>query len=154
LIADKFGKIAVVERAPGEKGFTRWGSDAMPLSNHFEGPLSSDPANLRVHSETSTDARLARMKELLAITPQMSLPSLVSALRDKRAPGGIALPPGDRRAIDADIATHAIIADCSAGDLWVSEGPHLRGRFVRFPLSTLFSGEGSPEQDPAPEFIE
>ena len=52
-------------------------------------------------------------------------------LRDTRAVGGKPLPRGDRRALDAEIATHAVVADVTEGLLWVAEPPHLRGAFRR-----------------------
>ena len=71
----------------------------------------------------------------------------IAILRDKRGPGDVALPPGDRRAIDALIATHGVVMDTTARVLWVSEGPHLKGRFVRFDIGRLLS----PGYDPRAE---
>ncbi|MBM4362947.1 MAG: hypothetical protein FJ104_09725, partial [Deltaproteobacteria bacterium] len=48
-------------------------------------------------------------------------------------------PPGDRRAIDAGIATHAIVAEPVARRLWVSAGPHLDGPMVALDLPALFA---------------
>jgi len=47
------------------------------------------------------------------------------------------LPMGNRGTIDAVIATHAVVMDGTARVLWVSEGPHLMGRFIRFDLAKL-----------------
>ena len=56
---------------------------------------------------------------------------------------------------DALIATHGVVMDATARALWVSEGPHLAGRFLRFDLARLLdpafepgAGEGEPSAIP------
>lgn len=140
LVADASGRTAVVERAPGHVD-VRYTGEATALTNHFEGPMAADPANVRVREESSTLPRRARLDELLqALPPQVTATDLVRILRDRKAAGGLELPAGDRRAIDADIATHGVVMDLSARTIWVSEGPHLRGRFVAFDASHLEQG--------------
>ena len=65
-------------------------------------------------------------------------------LRDRKGVGGSPLPLGNRRAIDALIATHGVVMDATARVLWVSEGPHLVGRFVRFDLARLLDPSFTP----------
>jgi len=145
MIADATGDVAIAERAPGERMFVRRGRGKIPLTNHFEGPLGDDPKNRAVEVETSTLARRHRLDELLANLPAgASVKEAVDVLRDRSGVGGAALPLGDRRAIDALIATHAVVMDTTARELWVSEGPHLVGRFVRFALSRLFADDYEP----------
>ncbi len=148
LLADASGDAAVVERAPGEPPFVRRiEGSTLPLTNHFEGPFASDPKNLRVRDVTSTLPRRARLDELLASrTTPMTVGDAVSILRDKQSVGGEALPLGHRSALDAVIATHAVVMDSTEKILWVSEGPHLMGRFVRFDLGELLS----PSYEPRP----
>lgn len=150
LVTDAAGTTSVVERVPGEPAFVRHAGDAVALSNHLEGPLASDPANQRILQSTSTRARRARLDELLSRLVRPATPTdLAAILRDRKGPGDAPLAPGDRSAIDAGIATHGVIADASAHLLWVSEGPHLDGRFVRFDLDRLFSSAYEPEvQEP------
>jgi hypothetical protein len=69
-------------------------------------------------------------------------------LRDRRGRGGSDLALGDRRAIDALIATHGVVMDATARKLWVSESPHLLGRFVEFDLQTLLAVEYDPLSEP------
>jgi hypothetical protein len=148
LIADRTGSTAVAERAPGEPLWIRRGGETIAVTNHFEGPLADDVANRQVEQETSTLVRRARVDELLARLPRgAGVEDAIAILRDKRAPGDAPLPPGDRRAIDANIATHGVVMDTTAGVLWVSEGPHLRGRFIRFDLRRLLA----PGYDPRSE---
>jgi isopenicillin-N N-acyltransferase-like protein len=66
-------------------------------------------------------------------------------LRDRKGPGASPLPLGHRHAIDALIATHAVVMDATARMLWVSEGPHLAGRFLRFDLAQLLAADYQPQ---------
>ncbi|MGK4002211.1 C45 family peptidase [Sorangium sp. So ce1036] len=156
MLVDAGGRVAIAERAPHAPlharvpdGAAQAGSK-VPLTNHFEGPLASDPRNLRVEAETSTRARRARLDERLAALPEgATIEAAVDILRDRRGPGGAPLPLGDRRAIDALIATHAVVMDATARVLWVSEGPHLVGRFLRFDLARLLDPAFDPASDAA-----
>jgi hypothetical protein len=148
MVADRTGNIAIVERAPGESVWVRRGKGKVALTNHFEGPLADDPANRQVEQETSTLVRRARLHELLDRLPRgAAVSDAIAILRDKRGPGDAHLPAGDRRAIDAQIATHGVVMDTTARVIWVSEGPHLQGRFIRFDLGRLLA----PGYDPRAE---
>lgn len=148
LLADAHGDAAVVERAPGATAHVRRAAPVLPLTNHFEGPLAADPKNLAIEANTSTHARRRRLDELLASrAAPLTVADAVEILRDKKGVGGALLPLGDRRALDALIATHAIVADATERHLWVSEGPRLAGRFVRFDLRSLLDRSGAPGDD-------
>ena len=111
--------------------------------------MPSDPKNLRVRAETSTLARRERLDERLqSLGKGASVADAVDILRDRTGPHGEHLALGDRRAIDALIATHGVVIDATARVLWVSEGPHLLGRFVRFDLARLLSDGYDPRTDP------
>jgi hypothetical protein len=147
LVADASGDAAVIERAPGAEPFVRRAEGPkLPLTNHFEGPFADDPKNQSILAHTSTRSRRARLDELLARPDPLDPPSIVDILRDKKAPGGVERSLGDRSTIDAVIATHGVVMDTTAKVLWVSEGPHLMGRFVRFDLASLLD----PKFEPSP----
>jgi isopenicillin-N N-acyltransferase-like protein len=139
LVADASGDVAVVERAPGEAAAVRRPTGArVALTNHFEGPWATDPANQAVLEHTSSRTRRQRLDELLANLPAgASVEQVVSLLRDKRGKGNVDLPLGHRSAIDALIATHSVVMDLTGRELWVSEGPHAAGRYLRFDLARL-----------------
>jgi hypothetical protein len=141
FVGDAAGRFAVVERAPGVPAFVR---QERSLTNHFEGPLATDPRDARVRETTTTLARRVRIDELLAAVPPKSASpgKALELLRDHGCAGG-ACALGDRRAIDAFIATHGVVADLTERALWVSEGPRLSGRFVRIdPRLLLRRGDG------------
>jgi len=149
MFVDATGDVAIIERAPGEPIHVRRGRGKVPLTNHFEGPLATDPANQRVEATTSTRPRRMRLDELLEKLPMGSnVESTVAILRDKKAVGGADMPLGHRRTIDAIIATHAVVMDATERVLWVSEGPHLLGRFIRFDLARLLDPKYEPHDEP------
>ncbi len=148
MLADPSGDVAIAERAPGEPLFVRRGQGKVPLTNHFEGPFATDPANVRIETVTSTRPRRIRLDELLANLPRgASVERVVGVLRDKKAIGGGDAPLGDRKTLDALIATHSVVMDTTAKVLWVSEGPHLAGRYLRFDLATLLDPAFTPKPD-------
>ncbi len=154
FVADAHGHFAAVERAPGVPAYVReTRSGPLTVTNHFEGPLAGDPRNLRVRETTTTLARRTRVDELIArISPHSATPGAALAiLRDHGCSGDPACKLGDRRAIDALIATHGIVADTTDRVLWVSAGPKLSGRFVRVDLRSLLAPDHDPSTDGEPE---
>lgn len=144
IAMDSTGAAAVIERAPGHAAFIRPLPARAVTTNHFEGELKDDPHNREVLAKTSTRNRRARGDALLEQLPAEITPAtMATLLRDRRAPDGTPLALGDRKAIDALIATHAIIADTTHRILWVSEAPHVLGRFLKFDLKKLLGPEGA-----------
>lgn len=152
IVTDPSGDTAVVERAPGKAAFVRRTKAALATTNHFEGPLMGDPRDTEVRAKTSTLARRKRGDALVAKLDRPGVASMVDLLRDKKGPDGEDIPLGDRRAIDALIATHAVVFDATARTVWVSEFPHVMGRFVRFDLRTLLA-DGYAPTGAAPEVV-
>ncbi len=141
FVADARGAFAVVERAPHAQAHVISSfpdSARVRVTNHYEGPLKGDPRDVRVRATSTTLARSARLDEVLTAIPARSATPLtaLAVLRDHEcAKGEAGCALGDRRTLDALIATHGVIADTTARTLWVSAGPHLAGRFVGFDLT-------------------
>jgi len=136
FVGDARGRYAVVERAPGVPAHVR---DGAAVTNHFEGPLAGDPRDTRVRRETTTLARRARIDGLLARLPHGATPETALALLRDHGCEAEACPIGDRRTIDAFIATHGVVADLTTRTLWISAGPRLTGRFVKLEPGLLVS---------------
>ena len=156
FVADAKGKFAVVERAPGHAAFVRRSfadENRVGVTNHFEGDLKDDPKNIAVREHTTTLPRRARLDEMLSgVGPASAdVRSALAMLRDHQCANGVACPLGDRRSIDALIATHGVIADTTDRVLWVSKGPHLSGELVRFDLKATFDPGHDPTRDPQAE---
>ncbi len=153
ILNDAHGRAAVVERVPGTPNFVRFLPGKAATTNHFEGPGASDPKNLAVRSHTSTLPRRSRGDELLARLParesaDAAVLDAVALLRDRKGVGDRELSLGDRSAINALIATHGVVMDTQRRVLWVSESPHLLGRFVAFDLKQLLAPDYDPERAP------
>lgn len=155
LVSDASGDAAVIERAPGEPiWIRRIDGDVLGVTNHFEGPFAEDEKNVSIRKNTSTMSRRARLDELIAGAKDLSPEGMAGILRDKKAVGGGDTPLGNRGTIDAIIATHAVVMDGTAKVVWVSEGPHLMGRFIRFDLGTLLDPNYEPTDEPIEEIPE
>jgi hypothetical protein len=151
VVADARGDVAVIERVPDQPLVVRPLPDRAAVTNHFEGPARPDAKNQRVLAESTTLARRTRADELvLRATAPVDPRQALAILRDRRAAGDAPLPPGDRRAIDAQIATHGVIFDTGQKILWVSEPPHLQGRFVAFDLVRMLDAGYVPSAEPLP----
>lgn len=161
VLQDADGHAVVVERSVGQPDFVRALDGLGAVTNHFEGPLSQDEKNQGVRRTTSTLARRQRADVLIgAQVGPVSKEQAVQWLRDRRDVQGQSLPLGDRRAIDALIATHAVVFDTKARSLWVSRGPRMIGAFVEYRLKeelhhALPPGKIRPEipQDPERESL-
>ena len=148
LLADgNTGEAAVVERAPGrELGVVRDRTPTTVVANHYRTPaLAADPKDARIRELTTTVARDARARELMERRSGAIDPAAAAAvLRDRLGPGDRLVPLGNRNALDAIVTTHSVVADLTARVLWVSEGPHTLGRYVRIDLpARLRDGVGA-----------
>jgi hypothetical protein len=153
ILNDAQGRAAVVERVPGKPNFVRYLPAKAVTTNHFEGPSAEDPKNLAVRAKTSTLPRRARGDELLSrvprhVSPPDAVRDAVDMLRDRDGVGDARLALGDRSAINALIATHGVVMDTKRRILWVSESPHLLGRFVAFDLNRALAPDYDPEHAP------
>jgi hypothetical protein len=119
------------------------------VANHLLAPdWDGDKVNDFRRAELTSHWRLARGEELAReITARAKRDPkgfgahgpewMASALRDKRVDGQ--LLPGNRAAIDALIATHAVVYDTAKRTLYVSAGPSLTGKFLGFDLPKSFA---------------
>jgi isopenicillin-N N-acyltransferase-like protein len=141
----KTGESAVIERSPTRTEVRR-SRDTTLLTNHALTPaFAKDVENDRLRRYTTSGARYRRLAELVeqnhgAIDPRRAL----DILRDKKGVGGAALGLGNRNALDAIIATHSVVVDATALQLWVSQGPHCLGRYVGYDLRKELLGEDHP----------
>ena len=152
LIADgKSSRAVVVELAPHKLAVRRSSTDLLGLSNHFLSPkFKSDASNDWLRRYTSSDARYKRLMQLLArFSGRIDVKTAAMILRNRTGVDDEPLSLGNRNALDALIATHAVVVDLSNMVLWVSQGPHLLGRFVAVDLKPIFglpsSELGSPQ---------
>ncbi len=114
---------------------------------------------MSVRAKTSTLPRRSRgdLSWSLACPTTSAAPDAVldavALLRDRKGTGDQSLSLGDRSAINALIATHGVVMDTKRRILWVSESPHLLGRFVAFDLNRAFAADYDPEHAAALQSI-
>lgn len=144
VILDGAGNLARVEKSPAKMAVIPL-HDASIVTNHLIAKeFSGDSTNQFRLRELTSAAREKRGIDLLKDLPQAtdahaaSLQAL-SILRDKGVDGfGQPLNLGNRRAIDALIAAHAVVYDPVDGFLYVSQGPAVSGAFLGYNLKESF----------------
>ncbi len=117
---------------------------ASVVTNHLNSSRwNQDSVNLYRQRELTTLHREGRAKELLnaisdkAGTHEKTL-QILSILRDRHGTERKSLPIGNRQAIDALIATHAVVYDSENFQIYVSRGPSLVGAFEGYDLERSF----------------
>jgi isopenicillin-N N-acyltransferase like protein len=152
------GKFVVVERTPDAMHVREPAGDSIICANHFQtAGLKDDPRNRNEAEGATSLSRQIRMAELLKETHgSMTATQAVAILRDRRLSGGQFAGNGNRRSLNAFIATHSTVMDLTDGIFWAASPPHQLGKFVAFDVqdfthelpeatipedSTLTSGE-------------
>jgi len=144
VIGDGAGQLVKVEKSP-QKMEVIPANGAFAVANHLTGTsLKHDPVNMTRMREQTSIARESRALSLASkigknATPAVKTAQMLELLRDKGADEkGKPLHFGNRQAIDALIATHAVIWDSARGILFVSQGPSLAGKFLGYDLAKSF----------------
>jgi hypothetical protein len=146
------GRAVVVEKGPGGCAVREGEDDRLVVTNHFLSPAwSADRANARRLADGTTGARYARALALLDAAPVQDPASLLTLLRDRRGPAGEDVGFGNRGAINAWIAAHLVVADLTAGRMWVCAAPHGLGAATAFGVDgPLVDVAGLPADAEAP----
>lgn len=144
VVSDAWGKLMVVEKTPKRVAsypITKNGA----VANHFISDIfAADKTNQFRKEELTSIARLNRARQLTEAVPvgldmDGTVRAVLDILRDKGVDAeGQPLTLGNRRAIDALIATHAVILDGVRGIFYVSKGPALVGEFQGYDLEKSF----------------
>jgi len=155
LVGDgKTGDSAVIERSPTRVEVRKAHAEVSLLTNHALTPaFQSDAENDRLKRYLTSGARYRRLEELVRrFRGQIDPKRTLEILRDKHGAGGEPLGLGNRNALDAIIATHSVIVDATSMTLWVSEGPHLLGRYIGYDLKReLASTDDGEAASPPPD---
>jgi hypothetical protein len=155
LLADgNAHEVVVVERSPGRTA-TRRSTEAIFTTGHlghlrFRGDARNDEA-ARLLASGPRAHRVAQLLELEVRASRrapVTIDRLVALLRDRHGPTGDPRPLGHPAAIETLRAAHGLVADVTAGILWVAEGPGLLGRFHRFDVAGTSADGGELAADP------
>ncbi len=145
IVADGEGSAWVLERVPDQPPYRYRLPQRAAVTNHLVGPLAEDEKNQRVKEQTTTLQRQQRAAQLMSTFDHPIRPvDLASVLRDRKGINDTHLELGDRRALDALIATHGVVMDLTARRMWVSRSPHLLGRFEAYDLDRAFGDQPDP----------
>lgn len=144
VIMDSAGQLVRVEKSPLRMAVIPL-TEASVVTNHLVTSLFAEDSTNRFRMEELTSlAREKRGEERLkaltdAKSQQQATEQVLSILRDKGVDSfGKPLNLGNRRAIDALIATHSVIYNPLASVLYVSQGPAVSGPFLGFDLKESF----------------
>jgi isopenicillin-N N-acyltransferase like protein len=147
LLADgKTGRAIVVEKTPVACAVREMRGDWILQSNHFEtAALTPDAGNVEYMRDGTSVPRRARLAELLArhnghIDPTTS----AAILRDRLGVGDVDRGLGHRATINPMIATHSVVADATAGVLWVSRGRHQLGIYDAYTVAEFEATDAPP----------
>ena len=154
LLADgKTGEAVIVEKSPRRTNVLTAGGDFIVSANHFYTPaFADDKANRDFMASSTSVARYERMTELVEREAGgLDVAGAVAILRDRRGKGDMDVGDGNRSTICPIIATHSVVADVTAGIMWVSASPHQLGAFV--PFSVTDFGSHPAEAIPADPFL-
>jgi hypothetical protein len=155
LFDTKSGELYRIEKSPKKTEIIRM-AGAGAIANHLLAPdFANDRINEFRRDDLTSAFRQARADELTRALGAQNLEAsqlqtgVLQILRDKgwsQAPGsggdlmsGHALHLGNRRAIDALIATHSVIYNSQSQVLFVSRGPGVSGAFTGFDLAKSFA---------------
>jgi isopenicillin-N N-acyltransferase like protein len=131
------GKFVVVEKTPATTYVREPEGETIVCGNHFQtAGLKDEPRNTNYIAEATSVSREDRLKELLGQSSgKVDPPDAVRLLRDRNLPGGVFAGNGHRGALNALIATHAVVMDLTDGILWAASPPNQLGKFVAFDVN-------------------
>jgi len=139
------GKLFRVEKSPKATEIIELTRPSAITNHLMSARWRNDRINRFRRDELTSFLRSQRGEQLVMRTQssQADGPTLevqmLSFLRDKGEVSGVALEPGNRRAIDPLIATHSVIYNEANHVLYVGQGPGVSGPFVGFDLEASFN---------------
>lgn len=155
VVTDRSGKLFRIEKSPKSIEVAEI-KEPLVIANHLVSDRwANDSVNLFRKSELTSHYRYDSGKRILGEiqSPQEEHElaiKILFGLRDKHDSDGSKLHIGNRRAIDALIASHAVIYDGLSEKIYVSQGPALTGKFLGFDLKKSFAEKRPIHADDLP----
>ena len=144
VVTDAAGSLYRIEKTPDRVRSMKMAGPTA-VANHLIHPdFEGDGVNKFRREQQTTSFRGQRADVLVNAVPagltDIELEDLMLVmLRDKNDVNGEPLHLGNRRALDALIATHSVIYNSAAGRLFVSKGPALAGGYNGYDLKASFA---------------
>jgi hypothetical protein len=136
------GRSAVIETDPTRTAVLEAKDGVIACANTLRDPgWKGDAVVAATGRAGSSPLRLARMEELVGQSRgRLDAAEGARILRDRRGLGGTEIGLGNRTALSALIAAHALVFDAAAGVLHVSRAPRGLGEFVAYDTARFFRG--------------
>ncbi len=138
-------KIYRVEKSPQHTEVLAYEQPLLVTNHLLATRWHEDSINRFRRDELTSGVRAARGEQLLAAMQARHLTDprrieleVLAILRDKGEHLGKSLHLGNRRAIDAQIATHSVLYNAPENFLYVSQGPGVSGPYAGFDLTASF----------------
>jgi len=133
LVSGTENRAVVAEKGPRGMGVREMQDDCLVLTNHFlTAQWADDHANQVRIRDGTTAARYQRAEDLLHRSTPLDPAAILGICRDHLGAGGVDVGFGNRSTINAWIGAHLVVADVSAGVIWVCEPWHGLGRALPF----------------------
>jgi hypothetical protein len=151
VVADAGGTMFRIEKTP-ERVRSVALSEPAAVANHLMHPdFADDGVNRFRYEQQTTRFRWHRAQDLATaagLDPALTSDAdyedrMLAMLRDRSDAGGRPAHLGNRRSLDALIATHSVIFNTRTRTLFVSRGPALSGAYNGYDLTRSF-GERRP----------
>jgi isopenicillin-N N-acyltransferase-like protein len=132
-------KTIIIEKSPTRQDVFGTKNDLLICANHFQSPsFAGDPENRKNITESTSQYRYDRMKNLLSEMPKVSVQSAARILRDRKGPYEKNIGAGNEQAINQLIAHHSVIFRPEQKMAWVSTNPWQLGEFICYNIDSAF----------------
>ncbi|MBA2480858.1 MAG: hypothetical protein H0V44_09360 [Planctomycetes bacterium] len=155
LASGREGRAVVAEKGPGGMAVRAMADDHLVLTNHFLEPRwADDRANAKRIRDGTTATRFARAEALVRARPRHDPASILALVRDRLGADGADVGFGNRSTINAWIGAHLVVADVTAGIIWVCEPFHGLGRAIPFGIDGPLEQAALPADPDLPFYLE
>jgi len=134
------GRTVIIEKSPTRQDVLETKNSILICSNHFQSAsFANDPQNLKNITESTSESRYERMRNLLTEYPTVSVAAACGILRDRKGPYEKNIGNGNEQAINQLIAHHAVIFKPEKKSAWISTSPWQLGEFVYYNIDSAFA---------------
>ncbi len=137
-------RTVIIEKSPSKQDVFETKNDFLICANHFQSAsFASDPENMKNKSESTSEFRYERVKNLLTGYPHISVAEAAAILRDRKGSYEKSIGEGNEQAINQLIAHHSVIFKPEQKLAWISTNPWQLGEFVCYNIDSAFSKTSS-----------
>ena len=136
-------KAVIIEKTPTDLDVYDPHQNYILCTNHFQGKeFLHTKKNQQQISESASEYRYQRLKELVDADRHNTVPATVAILRDRKGLNGKDIGEGNEKAINQMIAHHSVVFEPEKRLVWVSTSPWQLGEYVAYDLNKIFAMKG------------